>query len=73
MLDLTETWNATQVRLPDGWRLDGLRCASTGLRPEDRSDEWIAVAVGPTGEERSYRSSDPVGALRGLAEAFSSS
>lgn len=52
--------------LPDGWTLDGLRCASTGLSPEERSDDWVAVAIGPVGEERASRATDPVRALEGL-------
>lgn len=69
--DLTQHWRATQRLLPDGWSLDGLRCASTGLAPEQRSDDWIAVAVGPNGERREARSDDPVAALELLAHEFS--
>lgn len=63
-------WAITQASLPDGWMLDGLRCASTGLGEEDRSDDWIAVAVGPSREERTFRARDPVAALAGLAASF---
>lgn len=63
---LTEAWRRTERALPDGWQLDGLRCASEGLAPEQRSDDWIAVAVGPDGEERRVRASDPIAALDGL-------
>jgi hypothetical protein len=69
---LTATWKRTQARLPKGWALDSLRCASSGLNPEDRSDEWIAVAVSTDGAERRYRAYDPVAALGGLAESFRS-
>jgi len=31
--------------MPLGWHLDSLRCTSTGLAPEQRSDRWVAVAV----------------------------
>lgn len=68
--DLTAAWNVTQGRLPEGWTLDGLRCASTGLEPEQRSEDWIAVAVGPAGDEREYRAADPLAALAGLAGTF---
>ena len=65
-----EAWAITQATLPEGWTLDGLRCASSGLREDLRSDDWIAVAVGPTGEERTFRAGDPFAALAGLAAAF---
>ena len=67
---VTRAWQEAQGRLPEGWQIDGLRCASTGLGEEDRSDDWIAVAVGPAGEERAARAADPVAALAGLAAAF---
>jgi hypothetical protein len=64
---LTRAWAAAQDRLPDRWRLDGLRCASTGLAADQRSADWIAVAIGPADEERSFRAADPFAALAGLA------
>jgi hypothetical protein len=64
--DLNVAWNRVQSALPEGWALDGLRCASTGLTEEERSDEWIAAAVGPDGAERRSRAADPVAALEGL-------
>jgi hypothetical protein len=67
---LTRAWASTQDNLPEGWTLDGLRCASTGLSVESRSDEWVAVATGPTGEERSHQASDAVSALEGLGASF---
>jgi hypothetical protein len=69
---LTQTWASTQPALPDGWTLDGFRCASTGLSAESRSDDWIAVAVGPSGEARSHRAADAVSALEGLMGEFES-
>ena len=65
-----EAWATTQSRLPDGWTLDGLRCASTGLKEGQRSEEWVAVAYGPSGEERTCRGADALGALVGLAESL---
>lgn len=47
-----------------------LRWASEGIGEEDRSDDWIAVAVGPAGEERHHRAADPVAALIGLADSM---
>lgn len=70
--DLTETWSAAQERLPPGWTLDSLRCASTGLTAEQRSDDWVALAIGPDGHQREYRAQDPFLALRGLADSFES-
>lgn len=63
-------WVATQARLPEGWSLDGLRCASTGLMPAGRSDDWVAVAIGPDGEERSARARTPDEAVAGGELAF---
>ncbi len=64
--DLGQAWSRTQAALPDGWTVDSLRCASTGLSPDERSDDWIAMALGPDGEERASRAPDPVAALEGL-------
>jgi hypothetical protein len=67
-----EAWAAAQERLPRGWTLDGLRCASTGLREEQRSEEWVALAVGPDGEQRQFKASEAHSALSGLAGSFES-
>ena len=64
--DLSRVWAEVEERLPPGWRLDGLRCASTGLAREDRSEEWVAAAVGPRDEVRTCRAAEPDEALRGL-------
>jgi hypothetical protein len=64
--DLTQVWQRVQAALPSGWTLDSLRCASEGLAPEQRSDDWIAIALGPGGEERRSRAADPIPALEGL-------
>ncbi len=64
--DLNAAWARVQAALPEGWTLDGLRCASTGLAEDERSDDWIAVAVGPDGDERRARATGPVAALEGL-------
>lgn len=63
--DLTIAWKRTQDRLPPGWTLDSLRCAST-LASGDRSDDWVAVAIEESGEEHRFRAADPVAALDGL-------
>jgi len=65
-----QAWASAQGRLPEGWTLDGLRCASTGLVEGQRSDDWVAVAISVEGDERTYRSDDPVAALEGLAAGF---
>ena len=44
-------WAGAQAALRPGWRLDGLRCASTGSAPELHSELWRAVAVAPSGKE----------------------
>ena len=64
--DLSRVWVEVEEQLPPGWRLDGLRCASTGLAPEDRSEDWVAMAVGPGGATRTFRAGEPAAALRGL-------
>ena len=71
--DLSVAWAQAQARLPDGWTLEALRCASTGLSSEQRSDEWIAVAVGPDSVERKARADDPIEALAALASSFDQS
>ncbi len=67
--DLTAAWHDAQSSLPEGWALDSLRCASTGLEPSQRSEDWTAVAVGPAGEQREFRASDPMAALVGVTTA----
>ena len=64
--DLTTAWREVEALLPAGWHLDGLRCASTGLRPEERSEEWIAVAIDAAGAKIQHRAATPDAALRGL-------
>lgn len=67
---MTQAWADAEAKLPAGWQLDGLRCASTGLTPDKRSEEWIAVAIGPDGEERLHQAVEPASALSGLASSF---
>ena len=69
-MDMSRVWAEVEEQLPTGWRLDGLRCASTGLTPEERSEEWVAVAIGPEGETRTCQAAEPDLALRGLARVF---
>ncbi len=59
-------WDAAQAGMPTGWSVDSLRCASRGLDLADRSDEWVAVPIGPRGEEQASRAEDAVTALNGL-------
>ena len=65
--DLVSAWAAAETALPSGWRLDGLRCTSTGLDAAQRSDGWRAVAIGPDGEEIVTDADDPADALLKLA------
>jgi hypothetical protein len=51
---LTRAWRETQANLPGGWTLDSLRCASTGILPDQWSGEWIAVAVRPGGARQTH-------------------
>jgi hypothetical protein len=67
---LTRAWKKAQGRLPGGWSMDGLRCAATDSTPESRSDDWVAKAVGPAGEERSHQADSAISALEGLAASF---
>lgn len=67
---LTRTWVMAQSRLPEGWILSGLRCDLTDLATESHSDDWVATAVGPAGEQREHLASDAVSALDGLADSF---
>jgi len=69
---LATAWADTQARVPEGWMLDGLRCASTGLGVDERSDDWIAVAAGPGSQEREARAGDPLDALAPLASSLES-
>ena len=64
---LTEAWRGAEAAKPPDWRIMGLRCASTGLRPDQRSDVWVAEACGPHGECIEARSNSPHNALNTLA------
>jgi hypothetical protein len=70
MTTLAEAWNTAQAALPAGWCLEGLRCTSTGLAPEQRGDQWLAEACGPDGACVKVESVDPDAALAALAESF---
>jgi hypothetical protein len=63
---LSVAWTRAAAALPPDWELKGLQCASTGLSPEERSEEWIAVAIGPDGREVRHRAEEPTSALEGL-------
>ena len=65
---MSDAWISAAAALPAGWRLQGLRCSSTGLAPSQRGDEWIAEACGPNGECVTVESAEPVEALTTLAE-----
>ena len=61
-------WNEVEGGLAPCWHVDSLRCASIGLEPQQRSDEWIGMAVADDGREVRYQASTPAKALRGLTE-----
>ena len=65
---MTDAWNAAAAALPPGWRLQGLRCTSTGLAPEERDDRWLAEACGPDGACVRLEHSEPEAALAELAD-----
>ena len=66
--DLSAIWRDAASWLPDGWKLDSLRCASESLDPAQRSTDWFAVAVGPDGAESSIRGATAADAVAGLRE-----
>jgi len=66
--ELARAYRATEQALPSGWQLDGLRCASTGVSPEQRSDTWRAIARGPDGSVLEGRGADPRYAMDDLVE-----
>jgi hypothetical protein len=65
-VDIAPIWREVQAGMPAGWTVDSLRCASTGLDAEQRSEDWIAVALTPHGAEVQSRALTPVAALRAL-------
>jgi hypothetical protein len=67
---LLRSWAATERGLPNGWTFDSLRCASSSLAPEDRSDRWRALAIGPDGEEAEGRGLTPESAMAELVSSL---
>lgn len=61
-------WARAQRDLPPDWRLDSLRCASTGLDIDQRSERWRAIGHGPGGATEEVEDADPVAALNSLVE-----
>lgn len=47
--------------------MDGIRCTSTGLSPEQRGEGWRALAAGPAGESIEGTGADAVAALVDLS------
>jgi hypothetical protein len=64
---LSQAWVEASAALPIGWRLDGLTCASRGLAPALRSEQWLARAVGPNGEAMAAEGEGAIAALGALA------
>jgi hypothetical protein len=64
--DIATIWAEVQAALPEGWALDSLRCAGTGLAVDQRSEDWIAIALAPDGTELKVRAASPAAALMGL-------
>lgn len=67
---LSEAWADASAALPQGWQLEGVTCASTGLAPEQRSDRWRAIASGPGGETTHGEGDDAISALGALARTL---
>ena len=67
---LTQAWTAAADHLPEGWTVVGLHYAGTRFSAESRPDDWVALATGPSGEQRAGRATDAVAALEGLATSF---
>jgi hypothetical protein len=68
--DLTRAWRRAASALPPDWRLDSLRCLSTGLAPEQRSTRWRAVALGPNDTEKTSDGDNAATALAALVATF---
>jgi hypothetical protein len=64
---LNRAWIDAAAALPLDWRIEGVVCTSTGLRPEERSDRWRAWAARPNGEKIEAEAGGPEGALHALA------
>lgn len=64
--DHSRVWAQAEEQLPAGWGQDGRCCASTGLAPADRVEDWAAVAIGLDGGELTYRVAEPDEESRGL-------
>jgi hypothetical protein len=64
--ELGNAWSSTAAALPPGWRLDSLRCASTGLERHERSEDWLAIALDADGAEVVARGGDALVALHEL-------
>lgn len=71
--DQRAAYHATQAELSDGWALDGLRCASTGLARAPRSSQWRAIARGPGGMTVEGHGADPAAALSDLIDRVETS
>jgi hypothetical protein len=65
--DLGELWEYAATVLPAGWRLDALQCASIGLEPSQRSDDWTAVALDPDDRPVRVTASTPRAAIDRMA------
>ena len=67
---LNRAWIDAAAALPLEWRIEGVVCTSTGLRPEQRSDRWRAWATGPDGQTIEGEGDGPIAALNALALAL---
>ena len=54
--------------MPPGWRVDSLRCTSTGIQAHERSEGWRTLGHGPDGDIEEVDGLDPIAALQELIE-----
>jgi hypothetical protein len=67
---MSKAWMEASAALPIGWCLDGITCASTGLKPDLRSERWLARAIGPKGEALAAEGEGAIAALNALARGL---
>ena len=67
MRTLTDAWNDAASAAPNGWALQGLRCASKSVDADQRTSWWIAEACGPENACIQVTTTTPEAALEALA------
>jgi hypothetical protein len=67
MSTLTEAWHDAASAAPNGWNVQGLRCASKAIDTDRRTSWWIAEACGPDNACIQVTTTTPEAALAALA------